>query len=105
MHRRRAAGCQQRVFAGDPAALGNGRVETLSLNLQNGTARGGWRVGRCNSSTAYTVNVAPDGHWTVLFESYGQDCQRQSNTFAGTVQGGTLQFRWSGGQNTFTLSK
>ena len=53
----------------------------------------------------YGPTYAPDGKYVVNFEGFGQDCQRQSNTFRGTLQGNSLTFRFSGGQNTFTLSK
>ena len=73
--------------------------------LQNGQGSSGWRVGRCNGTSNYTVNISPDGRYVVHFEGYSQDCTRQTNTFNGRLQGNSLTFRFSGGQNTFTLSK
>ncbi|MCA0301290.1 MAG: protein kinase [Proteobacteria bacterium] len=85
---------------------GSGRNEALSVAIQNGTGSSGWRVGRCGAkSSSYTVNITNDGKWSVHFEGFNNDCVPQSNTFKGVLQGNMIQFRWSGGQNTFTLSK
>ncbi len=88
------------------AALGGGsRSEALSVDIRNGAGSGGWRVDRCGGNSSYTVNITPEGRYTVNFEGYTRDCQKQGNTFRGTVQGNALQFKFANGQNTFTLSK